>query len=145
MNLTDPGFADVRPEAERLREALDEADECQNVLAACVRKAEAERDAARVDVAQLRRELASVDDALREAGIEYPLGARGVSDLGSLYEGMKENRDELRAEISRLMADGEKLAQTVQACPEGHHDANLAHARAERDELRAEVKRLRAE
>lgn len=50
----------------------------------------------------------------------------------------------LRAEIDRLTDINGKLALTIRACPEGHHDANLAHARAERDQLRAEVERLKA-
>ena len=51
----------------------------------------------------------------------------------------------LLAEVERLRDMNGKLALTIQACPEGHHDANLAHARAERDQLRAEVERLRRE
>ena len=38
------------------------------------------------EVARLRAELAAVDDALREAGVEYPLGAHGVRDLGALLK-----------------------------------------------------------
>ncbi|MEW1551415.1 hypothetical protein [Streptomyces tsukubensis] len=42
--------------------------------------------------ARLRLELAAVDDALRKAGIDYPLGARGVRDLATLLQAAREDR-----------------------------------------------------
>jgi hypothetical protein len=70
----------------------------------------AERDAA-------RDALADVDDELREAGIEYPLGARGVRDLGSLFAGMIQDRDERDAIIKRLQ---KKLCDCAGPFPTGH-------------------------
>lgn len=44
----------------------------------------------------LRSELAvaEVDEALRAAGIEYPLGKRGVEDLGEMVDGQRERAEE---------------------------------------------------
>ncbi|GII56512.1 hypothetical protein Pth03_49010 [Planotetraspora thailandica] len=43
---------------------------------------------------QCRAELDAVNQALREVGIGYPLGARGVQDLASQYRGALAARDE---------------------------------------------------
>jgi hypothetical protein len=39
-------------------------------------------------------EVAKVNAALREAGFEYPLGARGVKDMANMLAGMREDRGE---------------------------------------------------
>ncbi|MFD7552964.1 hypothetical protein ACFV9E_00240 [Streptomyces sp. NPDC059835] len=44
--------------------------------------------------ARLRLELDAVNDALREAGIDYPLGAKGVRDLAALLEMAREEVEE---------------------------------------------------
>jgi len=46
--------------------------------------------ASEAELAQLRDELAAVNEALRNAGIDYPTGARGVRDLSGLYEAARE-------------------------------------------------------
>lgn len=50
----------------------------------------------------LRAELAvaEVDEVLREAGIEYPLGKRGVEDLAGMVEGQAQRAEEAE-EVSR--------------------------------------------
>lgn len=54
-------------------------------------------------------ELDRVDQALRDAGIEYPLGARGVRDLAMQRDGwrsdLEEQLEEARAEITRLKGE----------------------------------------
>lgn len=46
---------------------------------------------------QLRTELARVNDALRAAGIEHPLGAQGVRDLAAMANGRAEELATARA------------------------------------------------
>ncbi|BDH04886.1 hypothetical protein [Streptomyces seoulensis] len=48
----------------------------------------AARDA---EVARLRSELDDVNEALGKAGITYPLGARGVEDLGAIVQSLRED------------------------------------------------------
>jgi hypothetical protein len=60
-------------------------------LAAALLRAADEAESGVSEEARLRLELAAVDDALRKAGIEYPLGARGVRDLANLYRMAKED------------------------------------------------------
>ncbi|MFJ9213057.1 hypothetical protein [Streptomyces sp. NPDC102264] len=55
-------------------------------LAAALLRAADEAESGTSEEARLRMELAAVDDALRSAGIEYPLGARGVRDLAGLLK-----------------------------------------------------------
>lgn len=55
-------------------------------LAAALLRAADEAESGVSEEARLRTELAAVDDELRKAGIEYPLGARGVRDLASLFK-----------------------------------------------------------
>ncbi|GGY89058.1 hypothetical protein CP967_31405 [Streptomyces nitrosporeus] len=50
-------------------------------LAAALLRAADEAESGVSEEARLRKELAAVNDALRDAGIDYPLGARGVRDL----------------------------------------------------------------
>lgn len=49
----------------------------------------------------LRAELADVDAELRKAGIEYPLGARGVNDLRNFYENYRRWTEEVAASAQR--------------------------------------------
>lgn len=44
------------------------------------------------ELGKLRAELDRVNDVLRKAGIEYPLGARGVRDLAAFAELAKEDQ-----------------------------------------------------
>ncbi|WP_347728240.1 hypothetical protein [Streptomyces sp. CAU 1734] len=60
-------------------------------LADAAHRAADEAESGTSEAARLRLELGAVNDALREAGIEYPLGARGVRDLAAL---LKAHRDE---------------------------------------------------
>ncbi|WP_326812153.1 hypothetical protein [Streptomyces scopuliridis] len=55
-------------------------------LAESIERAADEAESGTSEEARLRMELAAVDDALRSAGIEYPLGARGVRDLAGLLK-----------------------------------------------------------
>ncbi|MFI9600346.1 hypothetical protein ACIHCX_10775 [Streptomyces sp. NPDC052043] len=74
-------------------ERLDIADENIDVfvhLVDALRTPEARDD----ELARLRAELAAVDEALVEAGIEYPLGARGVRDLGAALRTAREDAAE---------------------------------------------------
>lgn len=66
-----------------------DAGDARKVAAALLRAAD-EAESGISEEARLRTELAAVDDELRKAGIEYPLGARGVRDLANLYEVAKE-------------------------------------------------------
>ena len=59
-------------------------------------------------------ELDRVDAALREAGIEYPLGARGVRDLANQRDGADEARDEALLEAQQLRGKLEE-AQRIAA------------------------------
>ncbi|MFG2291997.1 hypothetical protein [Streptomyces sp. NPDC048603] len=45
------------------------------------------------EVARLRHELDEINKALREAGIDYPLGVRGVRDLAALFEHARDGED----------------------------------------------------
>ncbi|WP_174545576.1 hypothetical protein [Nocardiopsis dassonvillei] len=59
-------------------------------------------------------ELDRVDQALRDAGIEYPLGARGVRDLVNQRNGAWEARDEALSELRKYKdgaepVDGEQM------------------------------------
>ncbi|MCX5562735.1 hypothetical protein [Streptomyces sp. NBC_00038] len=45
------------------------------------------------EVDRLRAELAAVDEALVQAGITYPLGARGVRDLGGALRMAREDEE----------------------------------------------------
>lgn len=50
--------------------------------------------ALRAATRMVRAELDRVNDELRAAGIEYPLGARGVHDLAVLFRSATEERDD---------------------------------------------------
>ncbi|MEV7425216.1 hypothetical protein [Streptomyces sp. NPDC091212] len=62
-------------------------------LAETIERAADEAESGTSEEARLRLELAAVDDALRAAGIEYPLGARGVRDLAGLLELAREDSE----------------------------------------------------
>jgi hypothetical protein len=57
----------------------------------------AERENA--DLREALHEAVKVDDELRAAGIEYPLGARGVHDLAGMLDGAREALDQAEAEV----------------------------------------------
>ncbi|KUN16477.1 hypothetical protein AQJ23_45205 [Streptomyces antibioticus] len=61
-------------------------------LAAVLLRAADEAESGVSEEARLRLELAAVDDELRKAGIEYPLGARGVRDLANMLDAAR-NRE----------------------------------------------------
>lgn len=63
-------------------------------------------DAARA-AADAGRELDRVDETLREAGIEWPRGAAGVSDLRCQRDAAWEERDQALAELARARRAGE--------------------------------------
>ncbi|MCM2391763.1 hypothetical protein [Streptomyces albipurpureus] len=63
-------------------------------LAAALDRAADEAESGTSVEARLRTELAAIDDVLREAGIEYPLGVRGVKDLAGMLELAREGDDE---------------------------------------------------
>lgn len=77
-------------------------------------------------------ELVRVDHALRDAGIEYPLGARGVADLGGLFRGALDVAEETEREtvararrqcIEELLTEAARLLAKER--PNGH-DITLA-------------------
>lgn len=97
------------------------------------------------EVLRLRDDLAEMYSS---AGADYDVRQEYFAEK----KRAETERDAALAEVERLGVEVEKsnrtrtmLSQTIAACPEGHHDANLAHARTERDHLRAEVARLTAE
>lgn len=51
-----------------------------------------ELDAREQTIARMQAQLDAVDAQLRHAGIEYPLGAKGVRDLASMYLHAREDR-----------------------------------------------------
>jgi hypothetical protein len=59
-----------------------------------------------VDDAHLDAELDRVNAALREAGVEYPLGARGVEDLAIMLMGIREECGALSPDAIRALGDG---------------------------------------
>ncbi len=66
---------------------------------------EVEIDQLREDLEHLRARLNRVDDALRSAGIEYPLGAAGVSDLAAMANGRLEELQTAEADLERERRD----------------------------------------
>lgn len=61
-----------------------------------------------------------IDRVLREAGIDYPLGLRGVADLASLHEGALERVEELERHagiVRDLVAEALPNAELVQSSP----------------------------
>ncbi|WP_405911348.1 hypothetical protein OG529_04310 [Streptomyces longwoodensis] len=56
------------------------------------------RSARDAEVTRLRTELEAVDEALVQAGIEYPLGARGVRDLGAMLRNARDSEPEGEAD-----------------------------------------------
>lgn len=58
------------------------------------------------------RELAEVNNALHEAGIDYPTGARGVADLHSQRDGEAHRADEAERRLA-------ELASALGSGPEG--------------------------
>ncbi|MFG1977053.1 hypothetical protein ACGFJC_47640 [Nonomuraea fuscirosea] len=69
--------------------------------------------AERQELARLRAELARVDDELRKAGIEDPLGARGVHDLAGMVDGTRdwarEKIDAAEQDAARWRAAAERV------------------------------------
>lgn len=55
-------------------------------LAAALLRAADEAESGTSEEARLRTELTAVNDALRDAGIDYPQGARGVRDLAAMLK-----------------------------------------------------------
>lgn len=51
------------------------------------------------------RELAEVNHALHEAGIDYPTGARGVADLHRQRDGQIERAEEAERELAALRVE----------------------------------------
>ncbi|MEU3289915.1 hypothetical protein [Streptomyces longwoodensis] len=49
------------------------------------------------EVTRLRAELEAVDEALVQAGIEHPLGARGVRDLGAMLRNARDSEEQANA------------------------------------------------
>lgn len=94
------------------------------------------------------------DDGLRRMSIDESREYYRTTayDLAALMDEQAAELSTVRAQLEAAVRERDearftrdKLTQTVQACPEGHHDANLAHARVERDALRIENRELRAE
>ncbi|AQW55277.1 hypothetical protein ACIQPP_05505 [Streptomyces violaceusniger] len=48
-------------------------------------------EARNVEVARLRAEIDSVNEALHQAGVDYPLGAAGVRDLIAMFNAAKDD------------------------------------------------------
>lgn len=70
---------------------------------------------------RLKHQMEQVDKALHEAGIDYPLGAQGVRDLGGLFQGMVEDRDQHRnhAEWAQGVLKGINGVLVEQGCHQG--------------------------
>lgn len=68
--------------------------------------------------------LDAVDDALREAGIDYSTGARGVTDLANQRDGAREHADNAEDALSRI-ADMARQALG----PDGHGQLSVALGR----------------
>lgn len=97
------------------------------------------------ELEQLRAELARVNDALRAAGIEHPLGAQGVRDLAAMANGRAEelatgrerpaaNRSAPGSAGERIEAIAFDLATGSRVVPPDELHAAIA---AHRDESRA--------
>jgi len=65
------------------------------------------------DYVNARTMLGQVDNALRQAGIEYPLGHRGVSDLAVQRDGARDEEDNLREQIVLLRAEAVQAADAI--------------------------------
>jgi hypothetical protein len=77
--------------------------------------------AALVELAGLER----VDDVLRENGIEYPLGARGVRDLASQAAGRAEEQATALDRAEALIAKVREWRGQYLAAMAGNHDGIL--------------------
>lgn len=74
--------------------------------------AQSNPSAREVELQQLRAERDAVGEALREAGIDDPQGARGVRDLAALYQGALAARDEaIRAGVDRSSTAGSQTLE----------------------------------
>jgi hypothetical protein len=82
----------------------------------------------------LLAERDKLNDLLREAGIEYPLGLRGVSDLVDQREGHRQRVEEAEAERDKLAAQVQALADDFDAngnsCPLGDSTGGAWHKAA---------------
>lgn len=87
--LRDLGGDDDPEGAPTFRYSPDKA----RALAAALDRAADEAESGVSEEARLRLELAAIDDALRDAGIEYPLGARGVRDLAEMLKLARDDED----------------------------------------------------
>ncbi|MFB8199369.1 hypothetical protein [Kitasatospora purpeofusca] len=74
-------------------EALGIAVEHREVFRAVV-EAFRTPEAQDAELARLRKELEAIDAVLVEAGIEHPLGVRGVRDLAEAYKELREEAGE---------------------------------------------------
>lgn len=63
--------------------------------------------AAQARIVELEAALEAVNDQLREAGIEHPLGAAGVNDLAAMAAGAAEELQTVTAERDALKAAAE--------------------------------------
>lgn len=84
-----------RVEAQR-DEAWKRIDELEQRLADNVTVGVCEHVQELEDGKEAQRRLDKIDELLEQAGIEYPKGVKGVSDLVTLYRGVCEDLEELR-------------------------------------------------
>jgi hypothetical protein len=81
------------------------------------------------DAARMRRELEAVDVALMDAGIAYPLGARGVRDLAALLRTAREDTE--AAPRPAPTWTGENLGELLKAYAHGDIDRDTFARAAE--------------
>lgn len=67
------------------------------------------------DVARLAAELRRVDAALRDAGIDYPLGSRGVRDLATQRDGHLAHVHELESQLAAARLVAKSRLETLDA------------------------------
>lgn len=105
----------MRAELAAANQRAETAEASLDHLAALVvrTKTKAAEATARATVA-LEAELEGVNVALRAAGIEYPLGARGVRDVAVQRDGQQERAEEAEAERDQLRAQLAAAGETTQ-------------------------------